>query len=531
MLWWMTVALTGYLKSHHATKQEAQPSNGEQSAHLVPETYKGIYSMNKYLGKKSHNIVRSFIERYTEEGQIVSAHLVPETYKGIYSMHKYWGKKPHNIVRSFIERYTEEGQIVMDPFCGSGVTAIEALFTKRKAIAIDINPIATFITRATLLPVPPSDMEMEYRRIRDTIESSINEFYLTRCTRCGADAVGTHFIWEGDVIKKIWYQCTACGERKGVKAPEQADYDRVYSVDTQRIPYFYPQTPLYENSRLNTYTGMTVADLFTKRNLMALSMLLYEIEQVKDDLLRDVFRFTFTSCVAQASKLVFVVKHRGRTSGNAKHEREEVGSWVTGYWIPNERFELNVWRCFENRFRRVLNGKKEAFMRLSGSYLEAETYKDLTQGRNILICTRSATDLSNLPDESIDYIFTDPPHGDRIPYMELSLIWMSWLRLEGDFESEIVISAAKNRNKNIGDYQMRLALAFKEMHRVLKNGRYMSVAFNSRDAKAWHAFLASCRNLGFEIVDITHVQYSANSVLQDSREGGLKGDFVLTFRK
>ena len=125
---------------------------------------------------------------------------------------------------------------------------------------------------------------------------------------------------------------------------------------------------------------MTVADLFTKRNLIALSMLLHEIEKVRDNLIRDVLKFTFTSCLSQASKMVFVVKHRGRTSGNVKHEKEEVGSWVTGFWVPNERFEINVWRCFENRFRKVLNGKKEVFIHLNGSYLEVETLEDLIQG-------------------------------------------------------------------------------------------------------------------------------------------------------
>jgi tRNA G10 N-methylase Trm11 len=147
------------------------------------------------------------------------------------------------------------------------------------------------------------------------------------------------------------------------------------------------------------------------------------------------------------------------------------------------------------------------------------------------IDTRSATDLSNLPDESVDYIFTDPPHGDRIPYIELRLIWMAWLQMKADFEAEIVISNAKNRNKDIKDYQMRLELACKEMHRVLKNKRLISIVFNSRNAKAWDALITSCVEIGFEIFDIKYIQYSANSVLQDSREGGLRGDFVITFRK
>jgi len=457
--------------------------------------------------------------------------LVPASYTGLYSMHKYWGKKPYNIVRSFIERYTEKGDLVLDPFCGSGVTAIEALLGGRKAIAIDLNPMATFITRVALLPVSPAELEVQYNRLRNAVQDTINELYLTRCPRCGADAIGTHFLWKGNVIKKIRYNCTVCGEHKGIKSPDYLDLDRVRAIEMRSIPYFYPQTPLYENSRVNARAGMTVSDLFTKRNLTALALLLHAIEQTPDSRLKEVLQFTFTACVPQASKMVFVVRRRGKMSGQLQRERDEVGSWVAGFWIPHERFEVNVWRCFETRFRKVLRGKRGVASQLSKSYFPAETYSELTQGKTILIRTQSATDLSNLPNECVDYIFTDPPHGDRIPYLELSLIWMSWLRMTADFDSEIVVSNAKHRKKDIEDYRARLALAFKEMYRVLKRDRYMSVAFNSWDDAAWHAFLESCSELGFEVVDVTPIHYSANSVMQDSRRGGLRGDFIVTFRK
>lgn len=59
----------------------------------------------------------------------------------------------------------------------------------------------------------------------------------------------------------------------------------------------------------------------------------------------------------------------------------------------------------------------------------------------------------------------------------------------------------------------------------------MSVAFNSWDEEVWHALLSSCSDLGFEVVNVTPIRYSANSVMQDSRKGGLRSDFVVTFRK
>ena len=55
--------------------------------------------------------------------------------------------------------------------------------------------------------------------------------------------------------------------------------------------------------------------------------------------------------------------------------------------------------------------------------------------------------LPQLPDNSVDLIITDPPHGDRIPYLELSEIWNVILREEPPFEAEIVVSNAKARSK------------------------------------------------------------------------------------
>ena len=71
--------------------------------------------------------------------------VVPKPHTPMYLMHKYWARKPHNVVREYIENYTKKGEIVLDPFCGSGPTPIEAIKSGRKGIGIDLDPIATFI--------------------------------------------------------------------------------------------------------------------------------------------------------------------------------------------------------------------------------------------------------------------------------------------------------------------------------------------------------------------------------------------------
>ena len=65
-------------------------------------------------------------------------------------------KKPHTAIRQYVRHYTRPGDIVLDPFCGSGGTALAALLEGRKAIAIDRSPAATFITKSHTQRAPRS---------------------------------------------------------------------------------------------------------------------------------------------------------------------------------------------------------------------------------------------------------------------------------------------------------------------------------------------------------------------------------------
>jgi len=50
---------------------------------------------------------------------------------------------------------------VLDPFCGSGGTALAALMEGRAAIAIDLSPAATFITKNYCTPVDVDERAFE----------------------------------------------------------------------------------------------------------------------------------------------------------------------------------------------------------------------------------------------------------------------------------------------------------------------------------------------------------------------------------
>jgi hypothetical protein len=62
-----------------------------------------------------------------------------------YGVHPYFTRRPPNVVRSYILRYSRPGDRVLDPFGGSGVTAIEAFLENRHGIQNDVNPLGNFI--------------------------------------------------------------------------------------------------------------------------------------------------------------------------------------------------------------------------------------------------------------------------------------------------------------------------------------------------------------------------------------------------
>lgn len=439
------------------------------------------------------------------------------TYKGIYAMHKYWGKKPFNEISKFIEQYTEPGERVMDSFCGSGVTLIEALKANRKCVGVDLNPLAIKLAKVSMTAVDIDEVNRTFKDIKKKLQKTIYSMYEVDLN--GQKTLVTHTIWKENEPIEVWYETAK--EKKVIRPGCDIDIEMCNHPVVE--PKWYPTSPMFENSRINVEKDQRVSDLFTPRALAGLSLLLDEIKKIQDEKIRNVFELTLTGTLSQASNLVFVI--RGRRKNENAEPKAEVGSWVIGYWVPEEHFEINVWNCFENRFKRILKGEKEI----------AGIFSERPQGyfeENVRLIHGTATRIP-IEDDSVDYVFIDPPHGNRIPYMEQSLMWNAWLGLDGgiNWEDEIIVSEAKERKqKDKENYNVLMGEAFAEIKRVLKPERYFSFAFNCLDDNTWLDTLNLFVRYGFEICDIVPLEYSATSVIQDNRKNALKTDFVLTFK-
>ncbi len=75
----------------------------------------------------------------------------------------YFAMFPPEFVAEHVEAHTSPGELVFDPFCGRGTALFESLLRGRRAIGVDINPVAACITGAK---VDPPTLASAHRRLR-----------------------------------------------------------------------------------------------------------------------------------------------------------------------------------------------------------------------------------------------------------------------------------------------------------------------------------------------------------------------------
>jgi len=453
----------------------------------------------------------------------VSQFASPNGYKGLWAFHKYWGKKPVECIAFLTELLTSPGEIVLDPFMGSGLLAREAAIRRRRFVGIDINPIAVEMTCLQLALPDPIMLLTSLKRLYANCYDRIANTYRVQDHR-----VATHYLWRGERLETVWIAKGKGAPREEFQ-PTPHDNSLVEQYRTYELRNARP-LHLFRNSRINATEELSWRDLFTGRALHNIDILLEAIQHEPKELQRPLL-LSLTSSSGQMSRMVFAITGRGKTTGIAP-SRIEVGSWVVGYWRPTLHFEVNVWRCFERRVRFLAKAISDIDSGRTFRYTrDLSTFR--SRADSILLLRDDCRGaLDHFPESSVSLILTDPPHSDRIPYLEMSEMWNALLSLDTSYKNEIVVSNARERSKTKEVYLKEMNQFLESAVRVLQPGRFLAVMYNASDEQSW-AFLSQCASNSRPIafVGCFPMQYSANSVVQDNRSGSLKSDYVLLFQK
>lgn len=434
-------------------------------------------------------------------------------------MHKYWGKKPSNDLKGLIEKYSNEGDTVLDPFSGYGVFCSEAYILNRNVISNDLNPVANFINIQLL--EKNIDLELlkrQWELIKSEFEPYNSEWYKWEHNGQSVQLI-TILRDKNNIPIKGKFKAVESNKFQEIYITELESKEYLKYEENQEIIDWFPTTKLIQNSRISAKKGMNVSDLFTKRTLACHARLLSLIETHSSGREKDLFKVAFTANLANCSKLLPPIKSRGEMAP---------GAWMTGFYIGETFLENNVLHYFENRFSKILKGKQD-FLNQFGNSGEFN-FDPVNYSNKYQTLQNDAKNLS-IENESIDYVFTDPPYGDAVPYFEQSVIWNSWLKLNPDYENEIVISDSKEREKNSKKFEEEINLAFSEIRRVLKPNKYFSLTYHSLSGTEWKAITNACIKNGFELVDYEWLVQKSFTPRQINRLKTIKGDVLVTFQK
>ncbi len=434
-------------------------------------------------------------------------------------MHKYWGKKPSNNLKVLIEEFSNEGDTVLDPFSGYGVFCCEALISNRNVISNDLNPIATFINKQLLnKSIDLNLVKKQWIVIKKEFEPFNSKWFKWDYENNNIELISI-LRDKNDLPLKAKFKKRGISKAieillDDIQVQEFMKFEKSYKIED-----WYPDDELIPNSRISAKVGMRVSDLFTKRTLACHARLLKLIEQYSSGNELELFKIAFTSNLANCSKLVPPIKSRGEMSQ---------GAWMTGFYIGERYIENNVLNYFENRLNKAIKGKLDYLQQFGGDGLLNFNKIEYKNGYKVL---QNDVKKLNIKDESIDYIFTDPPYGDAVPYFEQSIIWNSWLKFKPDYTKEIVVTDSKIRNKNISVFEEEINAAFSEIRRVLKMGKFFSLTYHSLSGLEWKAITNACIKNGFVLYDFEWLVQKSFTPRQINRQKSVKGDVLVTLIK
>jgi DNA modification methylase len=496
----------------------------------------------------------------------------------IYNMHTYWSKKPHDAIRQYIRHYTQPGDIVLDPFCGSGSTALAALMEDRATIAIDRSPAATFITKNYCTPVDVDELQAAFDELAAKVKSEMEWLYETRCDRCDGRATTGYTVYSyvfqcNRCLNKIpLFDCveatgeTASGKPKKISACphcyangqveeisvrhnqrfesvpvlvsylceegctpkrnqrqhndpnekkryffEQYDLSRLIEIEAKEIPYWYPPHRMMNVASDTEPWGdewrkgrdfRIVTELFTKRSLWALAALLNTIQKIENESLL----FAFQSNILSASIM--------------QQYREAGGGFAKGtYYIPQIYIEREQGGCLSRKVSDVAKGKSGVNEEISSTEL--------------LISTQTATELSAIVSNSVDYIFTDPPYAGNVQYGELNFVWEAWIDFDTRWHDEEII-VSRTRGITDIDWTRMMYQSMQECYRILKPGRWLSLCYHDTSEGTWQFVQDLMTEVGFipeQSDSALFIDAGQKSYNQLIAEKVTRRDLVINFRK
>ncbi|MEN6327776.1 MAG: DNA methyltransferase [Syntrophomonas sp.] len=478
----------------------------------------------------------------------------------VYKLHSYHTKVPYKSIMHFIEHFTEPGDIVLDVFSGSGMTAVAASLSGRKSICCDLSPFCSFISHHYSF----NNNARNLKGIEDIIASLESKYY-DAITTSGIDnnLCRIRFTVWSDVLicpqcsKEIYFWGNgveiATGKMpKEFKCPycqsniNSLTYDKVHETyfdcnlksinrRIKRIPvlinYLTPDGGMEkdpdENDLLiiNKYEGFRNTNSKTPR------------EFIKGDMFRSGYHFGMTHVHHFFDQRVLCISDEIRNSLTSKFGNYGLFVFTSllnrltrmNRFIPHKNGSGVVGPFSGTLYMPPLQVEREPLLYLREKVKTHRKCATILGTRNAFTSTQSATDLSMIPNDSVDYAFVDPPFGSNLMYSELNCLYEYWLDVFTNPISEAIQN--EHQSKNLDNYRWIMERSFKNVYRILKPGRWLTVEFHNSNNSVWQALQTAIWESGFIIADVRVLDKRKITMLQGTHSNIAKQDLVISAYK
>jgi len=186
----------------------------------------------------------------------------------------------------------------------------------------------------------------------------------------------------------------------------------------------------------------------------------------------------------------------------------QVNQYLSGvFYISSQIVDVSPWYILDGKARRL-----------------AKVFSALPAMGGVITSLHSGT-ARLLADQSVDYIFTDPPFGENLQYSELNWLIEEFHRLKPRINTEAVINAAQQ--KGLYEYQGLMEKCFEQNYRVLKPGRWMTVEFHNSKNSVWNAIQEAMQRAGFVVADV-RVLDKQHKTYKQQVQGVVKADLIIS---
>ena len=557
--------LADFIKYYGKPYDPNEPYSREPFAADVSEGKNDpIYNAHSYHTKVPHKAIMRYILHYTEPGDIVFDGFCGTGMTGVAA--QLCGNR--EVVESLGYRVGEDGSILQQE-TDENDKEIWKQFSKlgaRRAVLNDLSPAATFIAYNYNTPVDVVAFEREAKRILKEVEDECGWMYETLhmdgktkgkinytvwsdvfvCPECTQEVI----FWEAAVDKSAGkvleiFHCPHCRAslskrnmerawiskydgavkqairqakqvpvlinytvtgKRVVKAPDKGDLALIAKIEDSDLPYWFPFDRMVEGSesRRNDPFGIThVHHFYTRRNLLVLSSLYNKTLNINDKHIFEILINMLTRANRQSSLHISNFFHGG--GGVCK------GHLTGTLYIPSLSPEIPASKIFSDRIDTLVRG-----------YIKSKVSGDM------ILSTQSLT-LIFAPDNSVNFIFVDPPFGSNLNYSELNWIDESWLKVWTNNKSEAIENSVQK--KELNEYRNLMTACFKEAYRVLKPGRWMTVEFSNTKASVWNSIQTALTEAGFIVANVSVLDKQQGSFKAVTTPTAVKQDLVISAYK